>query len=155
MGTRDAASPTHGATGDAIASLRFDNMALSVADAEASAAWYARHFGFAVARRMRFEPVGADVVFLEREGVRLELLQVATSRRTAALDAEPSAHLGYLGYKAVVFTVVDLDAFTDALEVNGANVVWALQALEPDGPRSTLVRDPDGNLINVFERTSA
>ncbi len=132
--------------------IRFNNIALSVADINKSAAWYAEMFGFKLTKRDFFKPVSAQVAFLERDDVRLELLQVEGAYRIADLDVAPPAHLKRLGYKAIVFDVPDLKGFSEMLKARNVTILWADQPLTDDGLRSTLIRDPDGNLINVFGR---
>lgn len=119
---------------------------------EASAAWYGRVFGFEVEGRTEFAAVGARVAFLARPGLRLELLQVDATYRPDGVFSELPTHLRALGYKAIVFEVADLDEATRELDALDVRIVWRLQRLGDGGPRSTLLRDADGNLINIFER---
>jgi catechol 2,3-dioxygenase-like lactoylglutathione lyase family enzyme len=135
-----------------IPDLRFNNIAISVGDIDRSAAWYADIFGFRIASRSFFKPVSAQVAFLERGDLRLELLQVEGTRKIPDLYVAPPAHLKTLGYKAIVFDVANLPAFSEHLKAKSVEILWADQPLTDDGLRSTLIRDPDGNLINIFNR---
>ncbi|MGR3436088.1 MAG: VOC family protein [Shimia sp.] len=130
--------------------MRFNNVAISVADIERSAAWYADVFGFEIVSRTYFEPVSAEVAFLARDDVRLELLDVGAPERIDALYVAPPDHLKTMGLKALVFDVTDLDAFNARLREVGVEIVWESLVLNDEGAVSTLLRDPDGNLINVF-----
>lgn len=128
--------------------LRLDNVAIAVGDLDAMIAWYRRVFGLAVAERGSFDAVGADYALLEGAGFRIELV----SRGAPGVPVDrtpPPGHLHVLGYKALVFDADDLPAVTCDLEAAGIEIVWADVALSP-GRRSTLIRDPEGNLINTF-----
>jgi glyoxylase I family protein len=147
---------SHLQTGQAMAQqkthngIRFNNLALSVANIDKSITWYSELFGFKLTKRDFFKPVSAQVAFLERDDVRLELLQVEGAYRIADLDVPPPDHLKRLGYKAIVFDVPDLVGFSEMLKIKNVTILWANQPLTDDGLRSTLIRDPDGNLINIF-----
>jgi catechol 2,3-dioxygenase-like lactoylglutathione lyase family enzyme len=132
--------------------IRFNNIAISVGDIERSAAWYSEIFGFRIASRSFFKPVSAQVAFLEKGDLRLELLQVEGTRKIPDLYVAPPTHLKTLGYKAIVFDVADLPGFSERLKAKSVEILWADQPLTDDGLRSTLIRDPDGNLINIFNR---
>lgn len=130
--------------------MRFDNIAISVSDIDTSAAWYADTFGFEIAGRTFFEPVNAQVAFLHRDDVKLELLEIEGAAPIPELLVEPPAHLLTLGYKAIVFRVADLAAFDARVRATGTTIVWESLVLDDAGTVSTLLRDPDGNLVNVF-----
>ncbi len=130
--------------------LTFNSIAISVSDIDASIEFYRDVLGFEVVSRTYFEPVSADVAFIGRGDVRIELLEVEGSARLPELDAAPPAHLLTQGFKAIVFDVGNLSTFTRFLNERGIEVVWEELVLDDAGSVSTLFRDPDGNLINVF-----
>jgi catechol 2,3-dioxygenase-like lactoylglutathione lyase family enzyme len=132
--------------------MQFNNVAISVANIDESADWYVRVFGFKLISRTYFEPVSAEVAFLARDDIRIELLQVEGAGRVEQLYDNPPVHLKTLGIKAIVFDVPDLPAFSEFLANNDVTVIWANQVLNEEGLKSTLLRDLDGNLINVFGR---
>jgi len=49
------------------------------------------------------------------------------------------------------FEVEDVDAVFERMNASGANIVMPT-TLMPWGNRSLLLRDPDGNLVNIFSR---
>ncbi|WP_040064208.1 VOC family protein [Pseudomonas batumici] len=49
------------------------------------------------------------------------------------------------------FEVTDVDAVLERIADNGVNVVMPTTTM-PWGNRSLLLRDPDGNLVNIFSR---
>lgn len=132
--------------------IRFNNIAISVADIDASAGWYRDVLGFDLVSRTYFAPVSAEVAFLARDDIRLELLQVDGASRAERLYNAPPDHLKTLGIKAIVFNVADLGVFSNALAEAGVTIVWREQVLNDEGLTSTLIRDLDDNLINIFGR---
>jgi catechol 2,3-dioxygenase-like lactoylglutathione lyase family enzyme len=129
--------------------LRVNNVALATGDLDASIAWYETVLGFTVTERGRFDAVGADFAMIEAAGMRIELVSrpQAEHRR---VDRTPAPHhLDVLGYKAIVFETDDLPAATAALRQHGVELVWSDQPLNAERS-STMLRDPEGNLINIF-----
>lgn len=129
--------------------LQLNNLALAVADLPRAIDWYQRVLGFAVEERGHFEPVAADFAMLVGAGIRLELV---ASRRATLREVDrtpPPRHLQVLGWKALVLQCDDLAALGEHLRTEGAELLWEAQPLN-ESRSSTLLRDPEGNLINVF-----
>lgn len=129
--------------------LRFNNLALAVGDLDAMIAFYTDTLGFTLAERGRFEAVGADYGMIDGAGMRIELVSRPASPQIAVTPIAPPDHLGQLGWRALVLESDDLATTTEMLRVAGAEIVWALLDIS-DTHRSTLIRDPEGNLINIF-----
>jgi glyoxylase I family protein len=66
-----------------------------------------------------------------------------------AARTAPPDHLAVLGLKAMVFESDDLEATTALLTEHHVDMVWADQRLSAER-RSTMLRDPEGNLIHIF-----
>jgi catechol 2,3-dioxygenase-like lactoylglutathione lyase family enzyme len=129
--------------------LRVNNVALATGDLDATVAWYAKVLGFVVTERGRFDAVGADFAMIEAAGMRIELVSRADGEYRRVDRTAPPNHLDVLGYKALVFETADLGAATDTLKRHGVELLWA--DLPLDATRnSTMLRDPEGNLINIF-----
>ncbi|MFZ5959043.1 VOC family protein [Pseudomonas knackmussii] len=129
--------------------LQLNNLALAVADLPRAVDWYQRVLGFAVEERGHFEPVAADFAMLVGAGIRLELV---ASRRATLREVDrtpPPRHLQVLGWKALVLQCDDLAAVGEHLRAAGVELLWEEQPLN-ESRSSTLLRDPEGNLINLF-----
>lgn len=128
--------------------------ALSVRDAEASAAWYERVLGFSAVRRIDMPERGARIVLMRTENAFLELVEHAAARSPAEID--PTIDKIYLlrGVFKLGLLVDDLAATLDrlgALDVPLRGIVFT----EPDNSfRSAQIEDPDGIVIQLFERLS-
>lgn len=128
---------------------RLNNMALAVHDLPTMANWYGRVLGFTVVEHGRFDAVGADYMMIEAHGVRLELVCRPAGSKVLVDRTAPPGHLHILGWKALVLEAHDLPQATMALIKKGVDIVWADQEISATR-RSTMIRDPEGNLINLF-----
>jgi glyoxylase I family protein len=131
--------------------LRLNNVALAVANLDHMIGWYQNALGLRVEERGHFDPVNADFAMLTGDGFRLELVSRAGGEHRPADRSAPPLHLHALGWKAIVLETDDLAATTAALVAHGVEIVWAEQQLTPT-LASTMVRDPEGNLINIFSK---
>lgn len=134
-----------------IEGLEFDNVAVSVTDLTKSLEWYQRVFGFEVVYRTFSTVVDAELVIIERGAARIELLAQRGAREHPDAPIVPGPHLQTSGLKAIVFRTDDLEGITAYLETCSVQFEWKIQTLSADGLRSTMVRDPDGVLINVLD----
>jgi catechol 2,3-dioxygenase-like lactoylglutathione lyase family enzyme len=132
-----------------VAGLRLHNFALAVQDLGAMVAWYEAVLGFTVTERGRFDAVNADYVMIERDGLRMELVSRAGDVHRPVDRTPPPAHLNVPGWKALVLECADLAATTALLAAHEVETVWADQPISANR-RSTMIRDPEGNLIHVF-----
>lgn len=130
--------------------VKFDNVAVSVTDVAASADWYSQLFGFKLGYQTHLAPLNADFAVLERDDIRIELISQKGVRRHEDADIDPPHHLAKTNIMAIVFSTEDLDAATARMEEMGVTFVWKNQTLSEDGLRSTMLRDPDGNMVNVL-----
>lgn len=128
---------------------RLNNVAVAVHDLATMANWYGRVLGFTLVEHGRFDAVGADYQMIERDGVRLELVCRAAGAKVLVDRTAPPDHLDVLGWKALVLETGDLALATTALIGKGVDIVWADQQISASR-RSTMIRDPEGNLINLF-----
>jgi len=118
--------------------MRFASLRLVSQDVSALAAFYERVTGAT--------PTGfADFMELKLDRVTLAIC----SERSVSKDNAAAAVAGQNRSAIIEFEVEDVDAERARL----ADVVtqWVLEPTDqPWGNRSTLLRDPDGNLINLF-----
>ncbi len=72
-------------------------------------------------------------------------------RSQSDADIVPGPHIDRTGAKAIIVCTSSLEAVTSHLENEGAVFEWKLKPLSADGLRSTMVRDPDGTIINILQ----
>jgi catechol 2,3-dioxygenase-like lactoylglutathione lyase family enzyme len=138
---------TEGPEGSAVA-LRPYLLALSVRDLDASAGWYARVLGFAETERYDFPEDRMRLAFMEKEGFELELIELADAPPFSAPDpGNPATRRGLVKF---AFYSGEIDALYNAALDVGAHVQSPLRSSNRTGGRFFILRDPDGNWVQVF-----
>lgn len=132
----------------AIGSLAFHHVGVSVPDLIAAIDWYARVLGFALERRFRIDAVDADVAFIRRGDLRVELFEVAGAAPLPAHRRSVPGDLRTHGTKHVAFAVADLAMFMADVRARGGDIA---AVIDEDFGRGLFVRDCAGNLIEVVE----
>ncbi|WP_321918053.1 VOC family protein [Paraburkholderia sp. J11-2] len=143
MSTAQSPQPT------AAPALRLNNFALAVANLDAMVAWYVDVLGLAIAAKGHFDAVGANYAMLDGMGFRLELVSRPGTPKVAAKRTPPPEHLDETGWKALVLESGDLAGVTAGFARLGVEIVWAQAQLTPT-ISSTMIRDPEGNLIHIL-----
>ncbi len=132
--------------------LRPDHAGISVADLEASIAWYRDMLGFELVRIVDIpDAEKAGRVALIRHGdFIIELFCVYGAAPLPAERRHPATDIQTLGVKHVAYAVPDITALMTELKAKGADVVWDIMV--HDGDRCAFVRDNTGNLVEFVER---
>lgn len=139
---------------------RLTHIGLCVSDLERSVQFYCLALGFDESGRLRVDgPDTArllgvpglvlDLVYLQRDGFRLELLGypapgVRKKRRPRQMNAVGFTHLS--------FRVDDPDAFVARIERLGGRARPERTVTFDGGARGLMATDPDGNWIELIER---
>lgn len=134
---------------------RLDHVGLNVADLGATEQWYRDAFGYVRDLELHLDPLELDIVMLihPERGDRLELLHRPGSD-AGLRAADPSEAVLTEGFGHVAFDVVDVDEQFERLVALGARPVMTPRpAPEPD-VRMAFVADPEGNLIELLDRSS-
>jgi len=135
--------------------VRLDHVGLNVADLEAMTAWYADALGLDVEFEFALERFDLRGVMLRSAaGHRIELLSrpgsVAGLRAATPVQAALTRGFGH-----VAFDVPDVDAAYDALLDAGATDRMSPRPSPEPGVRMAYVADPEGNLVELLDRTTA
>lgn len=142
-------SPFDGSPGSG-AGLRPDHVGLSVADLEASIAWYSEMLGFQVERVLDV-PGGEGRVALLRTGdFLLELFCVPGAAPLPEERRHPLSDLRTHGVKHMAYAVPDLPGLMERLKSKGVDVVW--DVVTHDDTLCAFIRDNTGNLVELVER---
>lgn len=134
---------------------RLDHVGLNVGDLDAMAAWYAAALDLET--EFAFELAEVDfrgVMLHSPQGYRLELL--CRAGNAAGLQAANPVEAALTrGFGHVALDVPDVEAAYDALLAAGAaDRINPRPSPEP-GVRMAYVADPEGNLIELLDRTTA
>lgn len=132
--------------------LKHHHGALSVPDLEASIRWYQDVLGFEVERRGFLPPVPADVAFLKRGALRLELFQPKDGHPLPPERREPDVDLRTHGTKHVCFAVRDITEAEQAMRRHNVDIVFVKHM-----PTTSVmfVRDNSGILVEFYQAPEA
>lgn len=134
---------------------RFDHVGLNVTDLPAMQQWYVDAFGLTVEFEFELPHVEfSGVMLLHPEGWRLELLHRPGQTRgmQAANPVEAALTTGY-GHFALDVASVD-EAYEPLIAAGAEDRMSPRPSPEP-GVRMAFVADPEGNLIELLDRTAA
>ncbi len=129
-------------------------VALSVRDVEASASWYERIFGYREVRAVDLGDRGLRVRLLRREGAFLELIESREARDLGELEPPIEKRHHLRGVFKTGFVVADLQAVVQRLESLEVKLRGTIVVERDRTMRSLQIEDPDGNVIQLFERLS-
>ena len=135
--------------------MKLDHVGLTVADLPAMTDWYVDALGLEVEFEFALDHVDfRGVMLLSADGHRIELLH-----RTGSLPglqaANPVEAALTQGFGHIAFDVPDVDAAYDALLAVGATDRMSPRPSPEPGVRMAYVADPEGNLVELLDRTAA
>ncbi|GAA1781200.1 hypothetical protein GCM10009795_029370 [Nocardioides hankookensis] len=135
--------------------MKLDHVGLNVADLDAMSAWYCKNLDLAIEFEFALEHVDFRGAMLRSaDGHRIELLCRAGNQ--AGLQASNPVEAALTrGYGHIAFDVPDVDAAYDALVAAGATDRMSPRPSPEPGVQMAYVADPEGNLIELLDRTSA
>jgi len=126
------------------------HIALSVPNAEESAAWYKKMLGFEVVTRMNENGVNKmKVVHISRGDAYIELFEVEGAKPLPDYRRDPSADFTVHGLKHFAFKVDDAMAAFKELRAKGAEIV--MEPLDLPGIVFGFVRDNAGNCFELIQ----
>jgi catechol 2,3-dioxygenase-like lactoylglutathione lyase family enzyme len=133
--------------------MHFDHVGLSVANLDAQVAWYCAAFDLTEASPFEVAPLGLRGAFVIGEpGLAIELLERAGSVPGIQATNQAEALLTR-GYGHICLRVEDVDVVHARLLGMGASERMSPQPAPEAGVRMSFVSDPEGNLIELVDRT--
>ncbi len=141
---------------------RLDHVGLSVSSIDRSIRFYCDGLGMTVTEQSRFggqayerimalEGAAGKVVLLKGDGLQLELFEFSHPAPVPQAPARPVCDHGITHF---CVEVADIDSVCARLRLAGARF-HCERLLFFDEVRATYVRDPDGNVFELFERIPA
>jgi methylmalonyl-CoA/ethylmalonyl-CoA epimerase len=124
------------------------HVAISVPNAEESAAWYQKMFGFEVVTRMN-QSAEMKVVHIKRGNCYIEIFQIAGAKTLPDYRRDPSADLHVHGNVHFAFQVSNVASVIKELEAKGADI--AMRPVDTPGVAFAFVRDNSGNCFELIE----
>ncbi len=130
--------------------IRPDHAGISVADLEASVAWYRDMLGFDLLREVDIPEGHGRVALIKNGAFILELFCVPGAAPLPEERRHPATDLLTHGMKHVAYAVPDIGVLMSELKAKGVDVAWDIAV--HDGDRCSFVRDNSGNLVEFVER---
>jgi catechol 2,3-dioxygenase-like lactoylglutathione lyase family enzyme len=141
---------------------RITHLGLCVSDLERSLGFYRDALGFVERDRLHVDgpetatllgvpDVVLDLVYLERDGLRIELLAYAAG---ATGDGSPRP-MDRLGLTHLSVRVDDLDGLAASITAHGGRVLGGTETTFATGNRGLMAVDPDGTRLELIERRRA
>jgi lactoylglutathione lyase len=134
--------------------MRIDHVGLNVANLEAQTAWYSKAFNLSIAKPFEVEALQLRGLFLtNNHGFAIELLErQGASRVGTAPESVPEALLSH-GFSHICFRVEDAADVHAHLLAMGAKEIMSVRPAPEPGVTMSYVSDPEGNLIEIIDRT--
>lgn len=140
--------------------LRLTHLGICVKNLDRSVTFYRDGLGFrelgrldvgdeATARILEVEGVQLQLVYLERDGWRIELLHYPSPGHEGSGERRA---MNALGLTHLSFAVDDLDEVADAIQRHGGRILPDTRATFRSGNRGLFTLDPDGTRIELIER---
>ncbi len=135
---------------DPLDGLRPDHAGISVADLDASIAWYGEMLGFTVDRVVDIPEDTGRLALIRKGDFLLELFCIDGTAPLPEERRHPTTDLRTQGMKHVAYAVADIHALMERLKAKGVDVVWDI--VEHDGSLCAFVRDNSGNIVEFVQR---
>lgn len=130
--------------------VRPHHVGVSVADLDASVAWYEHYLGFALESTVPVpEGEGRVAMLVNEGGFRVELFELPGAAPLPDDRRHPATDLRTHGVKHVAYQVDGIEAWQDRLRDLDADIVWDLRVHED--VKVLFLRDNTGNLVELLE----
>ena len=126
--------------------------AMIVNDMDTSINWYSNVMGFVVLDKTESAERGFIQANLKRENILIELIEL--EHAVAAQDVVPNydEKTRMVGFFKTGFLVSNFDEWINHLTAQKANFHGNVVTDAISGKRMVIVKDPDGNRIQIFEK---
>jgi catechol 2,3-dioxygenase-like lactoylglutathione lyase family enzyme len=125
--------------------------AFIVKDMSASIAWYSDMFGFKVLDKKEFPDVGFKQSNLNRGAVNIELIELNSALSPEDVIPNYNSKTRLIGIFKTGFLISEFDKFIRHLTQKSIAFHGQIVKNEASSKRMVIVKDPDGNRIQLFE----
>ncbi len=126
--------------------------AIIVTKLDSSIWWYQKNFSFKLISRYESPNEGFRQANLQNGAARIELIELQKSVIPDTVLANLPTGSRLTGFFKIGFNVNRLDHWQQQLQKTGANLFGSIVKDPNSGQRMLIVRDPDGNRIQLFEK---
>lgn len=132
-----------------LATVKNLGVSIAVSNLEATARWYKEQLGFEEVLRREFPEFGTRIVFIETNGVRIELIEDKNWHRVDRPD--PPQHTSIQGVSQITFKVDDIQTAIARVKSRPIKIAWDLVVVKDIGFKEFFIRDNEGNIIQFLE----
>ncbi|NEQ43027.1 MAG: VOC family protein [Leptolyngbya sp. SIOISBB] len=126
------------------------SVSFAVKDLDETAKWYQDYLGFRQVLFRDFPEYGTRIVFLEINGISIELIE--DQKWTAIARPNPPQHTTIQGVSQVRFMVDDIEKVVErAKSQPDIEIAWDLIVVEDIGFKEFFIRDNEGNILQFAE----
>ena len=127
-------------------------IAVIVNNMDTSIAWYADKLGFEIINRMDSEARGFKQANLKRGDMLLELIETNNTVRQEDIISNKPGKVRVAGFFKFGLLVNDFDRWEAYFSEAGIELMGSVVKDPDSGKRMVLIKDPDGNRIQFFEK---
>jgi methylmalonyl-CoA/ethylmalonyl-CoA epimerase len=132
-----------------VATVKNLGISLAVSNLEETAKWYQENLGFEEVLRREFPEYGTRIVFLEVNGIRIELIE---DQKWHPIDRpNPPQHTTIQGVSQITFKVDNIEEVIAKVKSRPITIAWDLIVVEDIGFKEFFVRDNEGNIVQFVE----
>jgi predicted enzyme related to lactoylglutathione lyase len=132
-----------------LATVKHLGVSIAVSNLEATARWYKEQLGFEEVLRREFPEFGTRIVFIETNGVRIELIEDKNWHPINRPD--PPQHTSIQGVSQITFKVDDIQTAIARVKSRPIKIAWDLVIVKDIGFKEFFIRDNEGNIIQFLE----
>ena len=128
--------------------IRPAHYAISVADLDASIAWYEEMLGFHLVSKSYAGPPHSMIASIERDGFQIELFLHDDTQPMPEFFRDPDAHPRQQGPQHIAFYAEDLDALMEHLIAHGVQIL--VGPVDMNGTKLYYIADNSGIPIELM-----
>jgi hypothetical protein len=126
--------------------------AIIVNDIESSITWYSNNFGFKVLNKIESEEKGFKQANLKRGSILIELIELESSLSPDSLLENYPKKTKIDGFFKFGFLVSEFEKWVEYLKQSKVEFYGDVVTDNLSGKKMLLIKDPDGNRIQIFEK---
>ncbi|MBC8754818.1 VOC family protein [Kordia sp. YSTF-M3] len=126
--------------------------AIIVSDIESSITWYSNNFGFKVLNKIESEERGFKQANLKCGNILIELIELKSSVSRKSLLKNHPKKTKIDGFFKFGFLVSEFEKWVDHLKQAKVEFYGSVVTDNLSGKKMLLIKDPDGNRIQLFEK---
>lgn len=144
------AIPANGQT--PLSNLEPSFFAIIVKDIDRSISWYSSALGFEILNKNVVQDRGLSQANLKRGSAMIELIALDSAISPNELAPEGSKPLRIIGLFKIGFSTPNFDEWVEQLKSFDAKIQESVVKDPNTGQRMVIIKDPDGNRIQLFEK---